>query len=171
MTRLSRMALAGIVAGGLAAPAAAVEMVSFTAVGAFDATWTLPKSPTPDIVGIGFFRMAGVDIVFNGNPVVELIEFYSAGGGGGACAGGFCTLFDLYGPALFSGTTAEPTFLTGIFSLNQGSPDGPGVRLTIADVGNGGVIPEPATWAMLIAGFGLVGSALRRRREVAAASA
>jgi hypothetical protein len=35
------------------------------------------------------------------------------------------------------------------------------VRLTMA---GGGVIPEPATWAMLIAGFGLVGGALRRRR-------
>ena len=31
-----------------------------------------------------------------------------------------------------------------------------------------GVIPEPATWAMLIAGFGLVGTAMRRRRAVAA---
>lgn len=28
----------------------------------------------------------------------------------------------------------------------------------------GGVVPEPATWAMMIAGFGLVGGALRRRR-------
>jgi hypothetical protein len=28
----------------------------------------------------------------------------------------------------------------------------------------GGVIPEPATWAMMIAGFGLVGAAARRRR-------
>ncbi|MGL6043155.1 MAG: PEPxxWA-CTERM sorting domain-containing protein [Sandaracinobacteroides sp.] len=31
------------------------------------------------------------------------------------------------------------------------------------------VIPEPATWAMLIAGFGLVGVAARRRRALAAA--
>ncbi|MBS3960658.1 MAG: PEPxxWA-CTERM sorting domain-containing protein [Sandarakinorhabdus sp.] len=29
------------------------------------------------------------------------------------------------------------------------------------------VVPEPATWAMMIAGFGLVGGALRRRRETA----
>ena len=29
-----------------------------------------------------------------------------------------------------------------------------------------GVIPEPGTWAMMIAGFGLVGASLRRRRAV-----
>lgn len=32
----------------------------------------------------------------------------------------------------------------------------------------GEAIPEPATWAMLIAGFGLIGAAVRRRRAVAA---
>jgi hypothetical protein len=31
------------------------------------------------------------------------------------------------------------------------------------------VIPEPGTWAMLIAGFGMVGAAVRRRRETVAA--
>jgi hypothetical protein len=29
-------------------------------------------------------------------------------------------------------------------------------------------IPEPATWAMLIAGFGLTGAAMRRRRAAIA---
>jgi hypothetical protein len=32
-----------------------------------------------------------------------------------------------------------------------------------------GAVPEPASWAMLIAGFGLVGAAARRRRVVATA--
>lgn len=32
----------------------------------------------------------------------------------------------------------------------------------------GGVVPEPATWAMLIVGFGIVGSAMRRRRTSSA---
>jgi hypothetical protein len=36
-----------------------------------------------------------------------------------------------------------------------------------ATPGNGGV-PEPATWAMLIAGFGLVGGAMRARRTTTA---
>lgn len=35
--------------------------------------------------------------------------------------------------------------------------------------GPGGVVPEPAAWALLIAGFGLVGGAARRRRSALAA--
>jgi uncharacterized repeat protein (TIGR03803 family) len=36
------------------------------------------------------------------------------------------------------------------------------------DVGGTGPIPEPASWAMLIAGFGLTGAVMRRRRVTAA---
>jgi choice-of-anchor A domain-containing protein len=39
-----------------------------------------------------------------------------------------------------------------------------------AGFGTAGGVPEPATWAMLIAGFGLVGLAMRRRRPGALAS-
>jgi len=38
----------------------------------------------------------------------------------------------------------------------------------LAEVRFTGAVPEASTWAMLIAGFGFVGSALRRRRAVAA---
>lgn len=39
----------------------------------------------------------------------------------------------------------------GIIGINQGG-------------GGGGGVPEPATWAMMIAGFGFIGNAMRRRR-------
>ncbi len=34
--------------------------------------------------------------------------------------------------------------------------------------GGGGVVPEPATWAMMIMGFGAAGALIRRRRTLAA---
>jgi hypothetical protein len=37
-----------------------------------------------------------------------------------------------------------------------------------SELPQGGVVPEPQSWAMLIAGFGLVGAAARRRRSGAA---
>jgi PEP-CTERM motif len=35
-------------------------------------------------------------------------------------------------------------------------------------IGGAGAVPEPTTWAMIIAGFGIVGGALRRRRRTLA---
>jgi hypothetical protein len=45
------------------------------------------------------------------------------------------------------------------FSLNSGGEGGGG-----EGGGGTGAVPEPASWAMLIAGFGLVGAMMRRRR-------
>ena len=46
--------------------------------------------------------------------------------------------------------------------------DGTSVTFTFYDA-DPTVVPEPAAWAMMIAGFGLVGAALRRRKGLAAA--
>ncbi len=43
-----------------------------------------------------------------------------------------------------------------------------GIFLDNVSVSTGGAVPEPATWALMITGFGLVGSTLRRRRAIAA---
>lgn len=87
------------------------------------------------------------------------------------------------GGLLFSSShvldTTGPSFLSfgwsGLdevqFSISGGTPSGlPGSgdyfavdNLLLA------VVPEPATWGMMIAGFGLAGAALRRRRAVAIA--
>ncbi len=52
--------------------------------------------------------------------------------------------------------------------LGGGDLDYDDLKFVFTNVG-GGVVPEPATWAMLIAGFGLVGLAARRRKVVATA--
>jgi uncharacterized repeat protein (TIGR03803 family) len=51
-----------------------------------------------------------------------------------------------------------------------GGPDNAGTVFSITGSGFdvGGAVPEPASWAMLIAGFGLTGAAMRRRRRVTA---
>ena len=53
-------------------------------------------------------------------------------------------------------------------SVYTGDPGGLGYDNLVYDAVAAGV-PEPATWALLIAGFGLVGGALRRRARSAAA--
>ncbi len=46
------------------------------------------------------------------------------------------------------------------------TPDGYQGFKTVAEVGAG--VPEPATWALMIGGFGMAGAALRRRRSATA---
>jgi hypothetical protein len=60
--------------------------------------------------------------------------------------------FQIY--AFDSLTAATTEFATGIFANDA-----------IYSVGDAVVVPEPASWAMLIAGFGLTGTAMRRRRQ------
>ncbi|MBT9472342.1 MAG: PEPxxWA-CTERM sorting domain-containing protein [Phenylobacterium sp.] len=41
-----------------------------------------------------------------------------------------------------------------------------GPLLDNVSIGVSSAVPEPATWAMMIMGFGLVGSAMRRRQAL-----
>jgi len=69
-----------------------------------------------------------------------------------------------FGQPLFTGPTTAPTFLTGTFQLSTQPKNVPSdvqvfdyvLRVTPA-------VPEPATWAMMLLGFGAMGLTLRRR--------
>lgn len=81
--------------------------------------------------------------------------------------------FRLFGTQLFTGPTSAPVFTLGTFDLAstpRNSPLDPvqplTYRLTISDSAVSAV-PEPATWAMMILGLGMVGFSLRRRANQA----
>lgn len=77
---------------------------------------------------------------------------------------------DLNGGDFNSGNTFYQLFGAGTFDLNQGNlfinpRAGGGFHISsVAPAVTGGV-PEPTSWALLTLGFGLAGSALRRRRD------
>jgi hypothetical protein len=54
------------------------------------------------------------------------------------------------------------TFNSGVFGLDEGQRSGAAINATFSLMH--GSVPEPATWAMMILGFGMVGAGLRMRR-------
>lgn len=72
----------------------------------------------------------------------------------------------VFGPGS-SGGTGGGSGGGGIVSPSPGSTPPPTPLPTATGPGVVSPIPEPATWLLLIAGFGAVGSAMRRRRHVA----
>ena len=117
---------------------------------------------------------------FTGPNAVNSVDYLAPGGVTSNGTGEWITVDSNgngTGVAWGVGTLANASAgaLTVIFDVNfmQTNANFNSVQLTknlIGFIGNeveppqGGVIPEPATWAMMIAGFGLVGGAMRRRR-------
>jgi hypothetical protein len=65
-----------------------------------------------------------------------------------------------------------PTRVTQTLTfLAHGMPWGMPPLLHLDGVSMSSAVPEPATWALLIVGFGLVGAAARRRAEIARVAA
>ena len=65
------------------------------------------------------------------------------------------------GAATF-GRGGDPVWIAGYYNRNA-------VAISLSGDPIAGAVPEPASWAMLIAGFGLTGAAMRRRRRALAA--
>ncbi|KQU62447.1 hypothetical protein ASG67_05020 [Sphingomonas sp. Leaf339] len=136
------------------------------------ASFQLDSNPLVDAVnlfpGQGFAIADVMGIFQYGSTTLssQSISFLNTAVNGGlvigdGTPGGTLLAFD--GPQLYFGTEAEPKFQTGSFNLTDffsGSP----ISLTISTVS---AIPEPASWAMMLAGFAMIGGATRHRRRKA----
>ena len=140
--------------------------LQFTLTGDYQASFILDSDPTPDD-GIGglYFTIWDVpgfdDAVFG----VADVSFFSSGFGGGLGIEDFYGLNTLVvtdGPQLYTGTEEAPTFLTGTFALTEYQGSGT-YTLTISELTAD--VPEPASWAMMLGGFGAIGGAMRSRRK------
>lgn len=103
----------------------------------------------------------------------DLGEFTFDFGGGDTLFGNYSGFLTFVSPGLFAVTqTHVVTGGTGLFLNSSGGFDSsgtlsfagrPAVSQTFSGFLNVPAVPEPATWMMLILGFGLVGAGLRRR--------
>jgi len=151
----------------IAAHADPIDNFTLTDIVGDTITFSLPASPPvfgpsdPDL-----FETFPVFLSFNptffGNKILEgQILFSSALGGGGLTVlifhPGSTTAITDQGDLLYSGTTTDPTFLTGTFHLGSD---------TLTIIPEAGRVPEPSTLALLATGALGVLSLARQRRRV-----
>jgi hypothetical protein len=123
----------------------------------FDVSWEQSSTPTPISFVPSGMEVAVTD--FTGAGPYAAIDYFTSPGGG------FETpdfLINVLGPQLFSGTTINPVFSVGSFSLHNDNESDAGVITFSA-------VPEPSTWAMMLLGFaglGLAGYRALRRTAV-----
>jgi hypothetical protein len=75
------------------------------------------------------------------------------------------TTWTHFSSASTAGITGPVDFVFEYNSFGQPAKDFVVDRVYFATTADAGGVPEPATWTMMIAGFGLAGAALRRRQS------
>jgi hypothetical protein len=173
--------------GTIALPVSFDNDGTLTGTGAFQLSGTLTNDGVvAPGVGAGTLTLNGnylqtgagtLAISLQSSSLADLFAVNGSGALGGtlalSCIGGCAiadgdvfTIFDSTGP--LSGVFANVTtsgFLGGFSYDVIYDYDADRVLLSILDAGSAPAVPEPASWALMIAGFGLAGSAARRRNQ------
>lgn len=156
--------LAVIAAALLTSVQAQAATLFYSMTGDYTANWTMSSNPVPINVQLGqIFRVQGVSGTFEGiaGNTATLIFYSSAEFGGiGIEDDNGPLAVDTTGPQLYAGLESMPSMLTGTFALLNES----GLPVYTLVVTNLSAVPEPTSWAMMLTGFGLAGTAIRRRK-------
>jgi hypothetical protein len=156
------------IAALLAAAPASATVLSFTISGDYSAAFQIDTSAAPDYsdpdYGVGYASVPGFSGTLSGTANIQFFPTAMSGGILIADPDSIDWLLEATGPQLYNGPETAPVFHTGTFALTGLSTPG-SFSLTIAPVS--AAVPEPASWALMISGFGLAGAALRRRQAVA----
>ncbi|HEX7948092.1 MAG TPA: PEPxxWA-CTERM sorting domain-containing protein [Phenylobacterium sp.] len=121
-------------------------------------------TPFPPVVDEATLKKAVLHVRKSGCgddcATLEVTYFTLADGGGLQVADETGAVqFSAFGEQLFTGPTERPQFRLGEFTFdtdrNGAAIDG---RLSVSEA-----VPEPASWALMITGFGLTGAMARRR--------
>ncbi len=125
---------------------------------------------TFDSRGFTAQRITGVQGTFNGSAITGLASPFGAN-----------NLYYLTGPSFVDGSglgfaTAAGTSVNLFFQSSASSYRVNSINpftssFVSASSSALGAVPEPATWAMMIVGFGVVGAGLRRKRNIGTAIA
>jgi hypothetical protein len=112
------------------------------------------------------FNVSGQFFGYQGDAVIDLFPGWAGGGldmlpepGGDP---DWANIRELWGDAVFSGARDAPVIHTGVYDMGDYGERTGTYRVTISDA-IAGVVPEPASWALMIVGFGMAGAMLRRR--------
>ncbi|MDJ0278961.1 PEPxxWA-CTERM sorting domain-containing protein [Sphingomonas sp. 2R-10] len=164
-TKTAMMMMAAPLA--LAATPADAATFLFQITGGYQASFAIDSAALapPAQIGAGFFTVFDTPGTFGGvGLTASSVTFNTTAFDGGLTIelpdGDFRGFL---GSQLFTGTTAMPSLLTGAFTLASDIDQSP-VTITVSQ--SVAAVPEPATWAMMIIGFGAVGIGMRRRAAI-----
>jgi hypothetical protein len=140
---------------------AMADTIQFTLTsGSHTIQFSVPASPTPDLVGPNFFTLNDVPFTLDGSPeLARIMNFFddSNGGGMGICDYANCPLVDLFGAQMFTGPLDHPTLIPGNYNLvDAGDSFLPGDFETVV------AVPEPGSF--LLIATGILGFTRRLRR-------
>ena len=159
--------LAATAVAGLTALPASAAPILFELTGSRNATFTIDTTTAPTTQTTSAFgtqiSYAVVPGTFNGAPGNATLGFATGDIFADLNITGTTLGFTQFvSPAgdLFSLVNNMPVFNLGTFNLTSIVSGNSTLRISAAS----GAVPEPATWAMMMLGFGAMGATLRRRK-------